>query len=164
MKDPPYIYDNSGLYTFTRPIAEKEVIEIACSLLKTKYDQNPTLNSPEDATDYLKLKLSPNDREIFVCIFLNSKNTVIAFETLFWGTINSNVVYPREVAKRALALNATSVIFAHNHPSGNLSPSEQDKTLTDRLKKSLALIDISVLDHIIIAGDMSLSFKNQGLI
>ncbi|MBR9702270.1 DNA repair protein RadC [Candidatus Pacearchaeota archaeon] len=163
MNDPPYICDNSGLYTFTRPLAEKEVIEIACSLLKTKYDQNPILNSPEDVTDYLKLKLSPNDREIFVCIFLDSKNAVISFETLFWGTINSNVVYPREVAKRALSLNATSVIFAHNHPSGNPEPSEQDRLLTDRLKTALSLIDISVL-HIVVAGDKSLSFKNQGLI
>ena len=164
MNDTPYVCDDSGLYTFTRPVAEKEVIEIACSLLKPKYDQNPILSSSRAVIDYLKLELSPLEREVFVCFFLNSKNKMIAFETIFLGTINFSAVHPREIIKRALYLNARAVIFAHNHPSGDPSPSREDIELTETLKAALKLVDLSVLDHIIVAGDRSVSLSDRGLI
>lgn len=164
MKDLPYTCDNSGLYTFTRPITKKEAIEIACSFLKTKYDKNPTLKSSNEVIDYLRLQLSDCQRELFVCIFLDTQLKVLSFETLFWGTVNSNTIYLREVARRALQLNATSIIFAHNHPSGNPVPSQEDKNLTEQTKDALALINITVLDHIIVAGDMSISFKDRGIL
>lgn len=97
-------------------------------------------------------------------MFLNNQNQVLAFKELFQGTINETAIYPREVVKQALSLNAAAIIFVHNHPSGDPEPSQADKHITLKLKYALELVDIRVLDHFIVAGSKSISFAERGLI
>lgn len=120
------------------------------------------LNSPQAVRDYLALSLGAREHEVFVAVFMDTQNRVIAAEELFRGTLTQTSVYPREVVKRALALNAASVILAHNHPSGTLEPSQADHWLTDQLKSALALIDVRTLDHFIIGGRDAVSFAECG--
>ena len=120
------------------------------------------LNAPAAVRDYLVLSLADREHEIFMAFFLDSQNRVIAAEELFRGTLTQTSVYPREVVKRALALNAASVILAHNHPSGTLEPSQADHWLTDNLKSALALVDVKTLDHFIIGGRDAVSFAECG--
>lgn len=110
------------------------------------------LCSPGAVRDFLRIHLSEEKSEVFSCIFLDSKHAVIAFETLFHGSIGAATVYPREVVKAALKHNAAAMILAHNHPSGDTEPSSEDMTLTKRLKESLSMIDVQVLDHFIVGG------------
>lgn len=120
------------------------------------------LSSPEAVRDYLALSIGDREREIFIAVFLDAQNRVIEAEELFRGTLTQASIYPREVVKRALALNAASVIFAHNHPSGVAEPSQADRWLTDTLKTALALVDVRTLDHFIVAGRNTLSFAERG--
>ncbi len=108
--------------------------------------------------------LAGYEREVFAALFLDAKHRLIQYVELFQGTIDSTAVYPREVVKEALRLNAAAAIVAHNHPSGNREPSEADKSITRRIKEALALVDVRALDHIIIAGTQSVSFAERGLI
>ncbi|CAI0910378.1 DNA repair protein RadC [Serratia entomophila] len=102
------------------------------------------------------------EREEFIVLYLNQQNQLIAHETLFTGTINSTEVHPREVVKRALYFNAAAVIIAHNHPSGDPTPSQADKTITLRLMQALALVDIHLLDHLVVGGMEIVSFAERG--
>jgi DNA repair protein RadC len=102
--------------------------------------------------------------ECFYCVFLDAQNRVIAAEELFRGTLTQTSVYPREIVKAALAHNAAAVIFAHNHPSGVAQPSQADELLTRNLREALALIEVKVLDHFIIAGSQAISFAERGLL
>ena len=99
---------------------------------------------------------------MFCCVFLDAQNRVIAVEELFRGTLTQTSVYPREIIKRALAHNAAALILAHNHPSGVAEPSQADRSLTRKLADALALVDVRVLDHFIVAGASSLSFMESG--
>jgi DNA repair protein RadC len=103
-------------------------------------------------------------REVFVCIWLDAQHRVIKFDEQFRGTLTQTSVYPREIVKAALAANAAAVIFAHNHPSGAAQPSRADELLTRNLKDALALVDVKVLDHFIVAGNQALSFAERGLL
>ena len=120
--------------------------------------------SPSVVRDYSRMKLQALPHEVFVALFLDAQNRVIGSEELFRGTLTQTSVYPREVVKRALHHNAGAVIFAHNHPSGVAEPSHADETLTQALKQSLALVDVRVLDHFIVAGSGVLSFAERGLL
>ena len=122
------------------------------------------LTSPGAVRDLLRHKLAGLPHEVFVCIQLDAQHRVIAIEELFRGTLTQTSVYPREVVKAALRANAAAVIFAHNHPSGNLQPSQADELLTRNLKEALAMVDVKVLDHFIIAGTSALSFAERGLL
>lgn len=133
-------------------------------LNRTLGHKNKALNSPSAVRDYLRLLLSPLEHEVFFCLFLDAQNRVIEIEELFRGTLTQTSVYPREVVKRALHHNAGAVILAHNHPSGVAEPSHADETLTQALKQALALVDVRVLDHFIVAGGGVLSFADRGLI
>ncbi|NTV72506.1 MAG: DNA repair protein RadC, partial [Azonexaceae bacterium] len=106
--------------------------------------------------------LRSKEYEVFCCVFLDAQNRVIAVEELFRGTLTQTSVYPREIIKRALAHNAAALILAHNHPSGVAEPSQADRSLTRSLAGALALVDIRVLDHFIVAGASSLSFMEAG--
>ena len=132
--------------------------------LTEQLQQSDLMSSPKQVCDYLMLKLGQLKREVFMVLFLDTQNRLIASEELFSGTLTQASVYPREVIKRALYHNAASVIFAHNHPSGLAKQSEADEALTKHLVSALALVDIQVLDHVIVAGNQSLSFKEQGLL
>lgn len=140
------------------------VLELARRALKEKISSGAALSSPAAVRDYLRLKLQALPHEVFVALFLDAQNRVIEIEELFRGTLTQTSVYPREVVKRALARNAGAVIFAHNHPSGVAEPSHADETLTQALKQALALIDVRVLDHFIVAGAGVVSFAERGLL
>lgn len=122
------------------------------------------LTSPEITRAYLSAQLRGYSYEVFACLFLDNQHRVIVLEELFKGTIDGASVYPREVAKRALHHHAAAVIFAHNHPSGINEPSQADRNITDKLRQTLALFDIRVLDHFIIGDGEPYSFAEHGLL
>ena len=140
------------------------IFEMSRRALAEQMRARDVLSSPQQVRDYLCLKLGGLTREVFVVMFLDAQNRVLAQEELFSGTLTQTSVYPREVVKRALHHNAASVIFAHNHPSGIADKSRADELLTDSLKQALALVDIRVLDHFIVAGNTTLSFAEKGLL
>lgn len=150
-------------YTFHQPVTAYQILEKAAEILEQQYLRGDALCSPQVTRDYLQYRLGAKEREVFSVLLLDSQNRVIAYEELFYGTIDSASVYPREVVKTALKSNAAAVIFAHNHPSGVTTPSEADKRITKRLQEALSLIDIRVLDHFIIGQD-TFSFAERGLI
>lgn len=133
------------------------------SLLETMRHRD-VLSSPASVRDYLRMTLTGRDYEVFVVLFLDAQNRVIQPEEMFRGTLTQTSVYPREVVKRSLFNNAAAVIFAHNHPSGVAEPSHADELLTQSLKQALALVDVKVLDHFVIAGTGLMSFAESGLI
>lgn len=124
----------------------------------------PLMGSPKDISAFLMLKMATLEHETFSCSFLNAQHRLIAHEELFRGTLTQTSVYPREVVKVALKHNAAAVILSHNHPSGTTEPSRADEALTQSLKSALALIDVRVLDHIIVAGKATTSFAERGLL
>lgn len=140
------------------------VLEMAKRHFVEILEQEDVLTSPEATRAYLSAQLRGYSYEVFACLFLDNQHRVIQLEELFRGTIDGASVYPREVAKRALFHNAAAVIFAHNHPSGISEPSQADKHITDKLKQSLALFDIRVLDHFIIGDGLPYSFAEHGLL
>jgi DNA repair protein RadC len=140
------------------------IFEMSQRALAEQMQTRDVLSSPKQVRDYLMLKLGALPREVFMVMMVDAQNRVLALETLFEGTLTQTSVYPREVVKRALHHNAASVIFAHNHPSGVAEPSKADEALTQSLKQALALVDIRVLDHFIVAGNSTLSFVERGLL
>lgn len=140
------------------------VLEMSRRALQEEMRSGDALNSPAAVRSYLQLLLRGREQEVFLCLFLDAQHHVIAAEEMFHGTLTQTSVYPREVVKRALALNAAAVIFAHNHPSGIAEPSQSDQLLTDALKQALALVDVRVLDHFIVAGTGCLSFAERGMV
>lgn len=144
---------------------EDQLIQEAISILEQRiFKAGPCIDNPQVIKDYLRLKLTNEAREIFSCVFLNSKHQVIAYEPLFFGTINTVSAHPRIILQRALELHSAAVIIAHNHPSGNLDPSEPDRSLTSFLRDLLSKIDVRLLDHIIIGKGDPYSFAEAGFI
>jgi DNA repair protein RadC len=142
----------------------KAALELARRALREEISSRDALASPRAVRDYLRLALAGREQEIFMLVLLDAQHRVIASEELFQGTLTQTSVYPREVVKCALKHNAAAVIFAHNHPSGVAEPSHADEILTRSLKSALALVDIQVLDHFIVAGTRSMSFAERGLL
>lgn len=141
------------------------IIRQAIALLEQRvFKAGPLLDQPQAVKDYLRLKLVAEPNEVFAIVFMNSQHRVLAYEPMFKGTLDSTAVYPRVVVQRALELNAGTVIFSHQHPSGCTEPSSADRVLTDRLKAALALIDVRVLDHIIVGQGTPYSFAESGLL
>ena len=124
----------------------------------------PALLAPDAARRFLVAQLRDRPYEIFCCLFLDNRHRLLAFEELFRGTIDGASVHPREVLRQALAHNAAAVILAHNHPSGVAEPSQADELITRRLREALALVDIRILDHLIVAGPDMLSFAERGML
>ncbi len=141
-----------------------KTIQRALKLLEGRAKATDSLASPAAVRSYLRLKLADRQHEVFVVVFLDAQNRVIEFDELFRGTLTQTSVYPREVVKEALAKNAAGVILCHNHPSGVAEPSFQDQALTRALTEVLALVDVKVLDHFIVAGVSALSFAERGLL
>jgi len=138
------------------------VLELARRALTEELRSGSNLSSPQAVKQYLRLLMSNKAYESFVVLFLDVKNRLIAPDELFRGTLTHTSVYPREVVKAALAHNAASVILAHNHPSGTEEPSAADRHLTATLKQALALVDIRILDHFVVAGTKVYSFAEHG--
>ncbi|WP_017901679.1 RadC family protein [Pseudomonas asplenii] len=139
------------------------VLEMARRHLAERLRRESVLESPRAVRDYLKAMLRHEAHEVFGCLFLDAKHRVLAFEALFRGTIDNASVYPRQVVKRALAHNAAALILCHNHPSGVAEPSHSDRLLTGRLRDSLELVDVRVLDHFIIGDGEPFSMMEHGM-
>ncbi len=140
------------------------VLELARRSLGERLRAGDALTSPGAVRDYLRLALAGREHEVFVVLFLDAQHRVLAAEEVFRGTLTQTSVYAREIVKAALKANAAALIFAHNHPSGVAQPSQADELLTRNLKQALALVDVKVLDHFIVAGEQCLSFAERGLI
>ncbi len=140
------------------------VMELARRALREDLGSGEALNSPQKLRDFLALRLGGLAHEVFMALYLDAQNRLLADEVLFTGTLTQTSVYPREVVKAALKHNAAALILAHNHPSGAAEPSRADELLTASLKNALAMVDVRVLDHLIVAGNRSLSFAERGLL
>jgi DNA repair protein RadC len=139
-------------------------LEIGRRYLAAEVQRGHALQNPQATRDYLSLKLRHLSHEVFACLFLDNQHQVICFEEMFRGTLDGASVYPREVVKRALELDAKALIFAHNHPSGVAEPSQADLNLTEKLQQALQLMDIRVLDHFIVGDAEPVSFAERGLL
>ena len=146
--------------------ADKNIIKQACLILENQFKtENPVIvKHPDDVVCFLKLNLTLEEREVFAVMFLDNQHRLIRFEKIFFGTVASCAVYPREVAKIALALNASAVILSHNHPSGDCTPSDSDIRLTKEIKGVLKTLEIRVLDHVIVGRLNSFSFAKDNLL
>ncbi|WP_163831212.1 RadC family protein [Spartinivicinus ruber] len=140
------------------------VLEMSRRYFWQSMNKKPLLNSSEAAKNFVKACLQPYQREVFGALMLNSQNQVIEFKELFFGTISSAAIYPREVAKAALVVGARHVILAHNHPSGSSEPSQADIEITANLKEALELIEVSVIDHLIVGDNRVVSLAELGYI
>lgn len=155
---------DDGRYCLSEPVPGEVIVNLARNIVAEAFERPIKLTKPTDSSDYLVMQLAMEQREVFGVIFVDRQNQVLAFEKLFFGTVDATSVYPREVVKRCLQLNATAVILTHNHPSGHPEPSQADINITSTLVKALKLIDVNVLDHIVIGGSNSVSFAERGMI
>jgi DNA repair protein RadC len=140
------------------------VLELARRVLAEQLAAKPTIESPQQLLDYVRLHLGSKPYEVFAVLFFNVQQELLAIEELFRGTLTQTSVYPREVVLRALHHHASAVVLAHNHPSGSVEPSAADKALTSKLGAALALVDVRVLDHVIVSRDSALSMAERGLV
>lgn len=149
--------------SFSYTPAEKVILQQAAFIIEERFQRHDSYCSPESVMDYLQCQLAHEEREVFALMLLDNQHRLIQYLPMFFGTIDSASVYPREVVKAALNANAAAVILTHNHPSGISEPSDSDRRLTDKLVKALSLVDIRVLDHIIV-GERCCSFAQRGLL
>lgn len=140
------------------------VLEMAQRHLREDLSRHDVVRNQVQMKSYFVSQLRHQQREVFACLFLDNQHRVLAFEELFYGTVNVANIFPREVVKRALELNAVAVIFSHNHPSGNTHPSSEDKDVTRKLVDALAVVGVKVLDHIIVGEGPVASFAELGLL
>ncbi len=142
---------------------EDKAIAAAIEILAARLRKpGAAMRDPSAAVDYLKLTLAEKEHEVFLVLYLDTQHRVIETKEMFRGTIDSASIYPREVAKEALSLNAAAVILAHNHPSGEAEPSKADRSITKQLQDALSMFDVRTLDHIVIGGNKHTSFANRG--
>ena len=139
------------------------VLELARRALASQLQEKPLFGNPQAIRDYLQLQLGSREHEVFAVLFLDTQHRLIVLEEMFRGTLAQTSVYPREVVVRALALNAASVVLAHNHPSGSAQASRADELVTQTLKAALALVDVRVLDHFIVTRSEAVSMAELGL-
>jgi len=155
------IQDAEGRYRTARPITDEELVATAEEILRQRCDKGTALTSPAAVRRWLIAKLSGLEYEVFGCMFLDTRHRVIGFEELFRGTIDGASVYPREVVKAALAVNAAAVIFTHP-PSGIPEPSAADRQPPRRLVDAMSLVEVRVLDHFVVGGVEAVSFAERG--
>lgn len=155
------VRDVAGDY---RPAEVGEVLQAAQRLLRQQLQGREVLSSPQVVRDFLRVKLGALEHEVFAVLMLDAQNRLIEYVELFRGTVSQASVYPREVVKESLARNAAALVLVHNHPSGVAEPSRADEHLTQTLKAALALVDVRVLDHLIVAASDVLSFAERGLL
>ena len=140
------------------------VLEIARRVLAQQLAEQPLFDAPQAVKDYLALHLRPLAHEAFAVLFLDTRHRLLQLEVMFRGTLAHTSVHPREIVKRALALNAAAVVLAHNHPSGAAEPSRADELLTQSVRAALQLVDVRVLDHLVVGAGSVLSFAERGLL
>lgn len=146
-----------------RPAHPEEILAAANAIIAHRFRRGALFTDPSPAKSLFRQKLALRAQEVFAVVFLDNRHRQIAYEELFFGTIDSTTVHPRVIAQRVLTLNAAAVILGHNHPSGLPNPSQADHNITHRLKETLALLDVRVLDHIIV-GEEAYSMAEHGFI
>ena len=156
-----FVEELEGYYSQALPA---EVLAAALGLVERQVQRGFLLTAPSAAREYLAVRLGALEHEVFAVVFLDAQNRVIEYQEMFRGTVTQTAVYPREVVKAALALNAVGAIFVHNHPSGHPEPSRADEFLTKTLKAALAMVDVRVLDHLVIAGSGIASLAERGML
>jgi len=156
-----WIEDAQGSY---RPATADEVFEAHRKQLNQRFRRGRAIGSPADTRDYLIGQLAHEPAEIFATLYLDNRHRILDFAKHFTGTIDGCTVHPRTIIKHALDLNAAAVILSHQHPSGIAEPSQADQRITTRIRDALALVDVRVLDHIIVAGTDTVSFSERGLL
>lgn len=150
--------------TGSRRAAIQAVLEISKRVLAQQLGERAVFGSPDAVKNYLQLHLARKEQEEFAVLFLDAQNRLIEMAVMFRGTLTQTSVYPREIVGKALRVGAGAVILAHNHPSGTVQPSRADEALTQTIKAALALVDVRVLDHVIVAPGMALSLAEKGLV
>jgi DNA repair protein RadC len=153
---------STGKFKLVREVDTQDIFDMTKYLLASTI-KDEFISSVEDAKNFLISQLGAEDREVFACLFLNSRHRVICFEKLFYGTIDRASISPRVIVQRALIHNAAAIICIHNHPSGDALPSKNDMRVTRDIVRALALVDVRVLDHLIVAGPTVESFQQIGL-
>ena len=144
---------------------EQGTINAALDIIQARMRRSgEVLASPEDARHLARLTLGLDEEEVFAAMFLDNRHRLIAYDRMFFGTIDGATVHPRVVVKRALGHNAAAVILSHNHPSGVADPSRADELLTRRLRDALATVDVRVLDHLVVGADEVVSLAERGLL
>lgn len=151
----------SSHYANGGPLSANQILEKAAEIVANRYLRGDVYTNPQATKEFLQYKMAGYEREVFAVLLLDNQHRLIEYKELFFGTIDTASVYPREVVKVAFNYNAAAVIFAHNHPSGIAEPSNADKQITQKLKDALALIDIRVLDHFVV-GETCISFAERG--
>ena len=143
---------------------KSSVVKLALAVLTSRYRPGRAFTSPEDIEGFLRLKLTGRRNEVFGIIYLDTRHRLIKIEELFNGTVDGAAVYPRVVVQQALEKNAAAVVIYHNHPSQVSEPSEADRSITLKLSRALALIDVRLLDHLVVTDGDMVSFAQRGLI
>ena len=161
MEHTLYIKHSDGT---TVEATTEEIVAVARLAMSRRLRRGSALSSPRKVQDFLSVRLGMLEHEVFGAIFLDNRHRLIEYVEIFRGTIDGASVHPREVVKLALAKNAAAVILVHPHPSGVAEPSRADELITKRLTEALALVDIRVVDHLIVAGGEVVSFAERGLI
>jgi len=156
-----FVQDATGAYRLAEP---GEVFQAAQQLLVGQIRHTDVMTSPGVVRDYLRMRLSALAYEMFAVVHLDQQNRVIEYVEMFRGTVAQTSVYPREVVREAMQRNSAAVMLVHNHPSGSAQPSRADEMLTQTLKQALALVDVRVLDHLVVAGTEIVSFAEKGLL
>lgn len=146
------------------PATADQILAAARQVVDHKMQRGANFGSPAEVKAYLRAKLAGLDHEVFAVLFLDNRHRLIEYVEMFRGTLDGASVHPREVLKEALRFNAAAVILAHPHPSGNSEPSQADKLITRQLREALALIEVRTLDHIVVAGNDTVSFAERGLL
>ena len=154
---------NKHDYSIHQPMSDHQILEKAAEIITSKFLTSEPFADAKLTKEFLSLKLAHYEKEVFSVMLLNSQHQLIEYREMFFGSIDSANVYPREMLKVVLEVNAAAVIFAHNHPSGLPEPSVSDRRITARLTEALALIDVRVLDHVVV-GKTTVSFAERGLI
>ena len=159
-------YQQMSLSVSKKDLKGNYIPKVQVSMVKEIYVSNTSYRCSEDVAncEIVEKELRNSDREKFICVHFNIKNRIISYEVVSMGSLTSSIVHPREVFKAAILANAASVLFMHNHPSGNIEPSLDDIEITNRLCKAGGILGINILDHLIITSNDYLSFREKGLI
>ena len=152
----------NDLWITYRADTEEQILEAAERILRKRLERQGKIREPNDVANYLRAHCAHLEHEVFGCVFLDAMHNILAIETLFRGTIDGCDVHIREIAKRALTLNASAIIAFHNHPSGNLEPSAADRLVTARTKQVLSLLDVRLLDHFVVSTEGHTSMAARG--
>ena len=162
---PPLVRQSDGRYRVRVPLlGEAEILAVAEQIIERRFMRQGAIDSAADCKRFLRAKLITQDREQFGCLFLDRRHRIIAWEVLFQGTVDGCAVYQREVARRALLLNSSAIVLAHQHPSGDPTPSPADRRITRELRTVLAMLNIDLLDHVVVGRDEVVSLGERGLL